>query len=323
VAVLIDEPRWWFRGRRWSHLVSDTSVAELHAFAQLAGIPRRGFQGDHYDVPEEHRDELIALGAQLVESRDLVRRLRSAGLRLSPQQRRQRTAVPADLRSAPVRVHLDCVGVGAPIVFLHGIGASSATWDAVRTRLAAGHRVCAFDLLGHGRSPVPDDPAEYTRDRALDDLDDVLASLAGRAVLVGHSLGGYLALAHAATRPGVARGIVVLNTGPGFRDPAKREQWNERSRRNAHRFGVPPQAAELNLQHDSVVMDRVADIATPALILAGDADRPEYTSAGEYLAAKMPRARFVAVAGGGHAMHEESHADEVARLVAEFVRALD
>jgi hypothetical protein len=40
-----------------------------------------------------------------------------------------------------------------------------------------------------------------------------------------------------------------LNTGPGFRDPEKREQWNERSRRNAHRFGVPVQAAELNLQH--------------------------------------------------------------------------
>ena len=55
MAVLIDEPRWWFRGRRWSHLVSDTSLDELHAFAARAGIPRRGFQGDHYDVPEDYR----------------------------------------------------------------------------------------------------------------------------------------------------------------------------------------------------------------------------------------------------------------------------
>ena len=59
MAVLIDEPRWWFRGRRWSHLVSDESLDELHAFADLTGIPRRGFQGDHYDVPEEVRDDLL------------------------------------------------------------------------------------------------------------------------------------------------------------------------------------------------------------------------------------------------------------------------
>ena len=94
MAVLIDEPRWWFHGRRWSHLVSDLSLDELHAFADRTGIPRRGFQGDHYDVPEEFRDELLAAGAELVESRELVRRLRAAGLRLSPAERRARTASP-------------------------------------------------------------------------------------------------------------------------------------------------------------------------------------------------------------------------------------
>jgi hypothetical protein len=90
VAVLIDQPLWWFRGRRWSHLVSDHSLDELHAFAARAGIPRRGFQGDHYDVPEELHLELIAAGALLVESRELLRRLRGAGLRLSPAERRAR-----------------------------------------------------------------------------------------------------------------------------------------------------------------------------------------------------------------------------------------
>ena len=65
MAVLIDEPIWWFKGRRWSHLVSDVSYDELHAFAERAGIPRRGFQGDHYDVPEEYFDDLVAAGAQV------------------------------------------------------------------------------------------------------------------------------------------------------------------------------------------------------------------------------------------------------------------
>lgn len=90
MTVLIDEPRWWWRGRRWCHLVSDESLDELHGFAAAAGIPERAFQGDHYDIPEEHRDALVAAGATEVASRELVRRLRDAGLRLSPAQRRAR-----------------------------------------------------------------------------------------------------------------------------------------------------------------------------------------------------------------------------------------
>ena len=221
-----------------------------------------------------------------------------------------------------MRVNVVQRGTGQPIVFLHGIGSSSATWSNVMGLLEDRFTVAAIDLLGHGGSPVPDDPAEYTRDRALDDIDELISSFDEPAVLVGHSLGGYLALAHAATRPGAAKGIVVVNTGPGFRDPEKREGWNERSRRNAHRFGVVPQAAELNLQEDSVVMDRAADTQTPTLVMAGDADRPEYSGAGQYLERKMPNARFVSIGGGDHAMHEESHATEVADLIVEFIESL-
>ncbi len=224
--------------------------------------------------------------------------------------------------TVPTRLHTVQRGDGPPIVFIHGMGTSAATWDRCTELLADRFTTIAVDLLGHGESPVPDDPAEYTRDRALADLDDVLAGLGAPAVLVGHSLGGYLALAHAATCPGVARAVVVTNTGPGFRDPDKREGWNERSRRNAHRFGVPEQVTTLNLQEDSVVMDRLADITTPTLVLAGGADRPEYTGSGQYLERKMPDARLVVVDGGGHAMHEDTHATEVATLIAGFVSGL-
>ncbi|MFM7534287.1 MAG: DUF4031 domain-containing protein [Acidimicrobiales bacterium] len=92
--ILLDEARWWFKGRRWCHLVSDESLEELHDFAEALGIPRRGFQGDHYDLPEEWRMHAIARGATVVDSRDLVRRLRSAGLRLSPDRRRAGQAEP-------------------------------------------------------------------------------------------------------------------------------------------------------------------------------------------------------------------------------------
>lgn len=86
--ILIDQPLWWFRGRRWSHLVSDDSLEELHAFIDSVGFPRRGFQGDHYDVPEEYYEMLVSAGAVPTPSRDLLRRLKAAGLRLSPAQRR-------------------------------------------------------------------------------------------------------------------------------------------------------------------------------------------------------------------------------------------
>jgi hypothetical protein len=88
VTVLIDEPRWQLHGRLWSHLVSDQSLEELHTFAEAMGIPRRGFHGDHYDVPEEYYATMVENGAEPTSSRELVRRLRVAGLRLTPAQRR-------------------------------------------------------------------------------------------------------------------------------------------------------------------------------------------------------------------------------------------
>ena len=63
MTVLIDEPIWPAHGTVWAHLVSDSSLAELHAFAEAAGIPERGFDNDHYDVPLERWDELVAQGA--------------------------------------------------------------------------------------------------------------------------------------------------------------------------------------------------------------------------------------------------------------------
>ena len=81
MTVLVDAAIWPFEGRRWAHLVSDASFEELHEFAERRGIPRRAFQGDHYDVPTEYRERAIDLGAQPVASRVLVRRLRAAGLR--------------------------------------------------------------------------------------------------------------------------------------------------------------------------------------------------------------------------------------------------
>ena len=81
MTVLVDEPIWPFRDRLWCHLVSDTSYDELHAVATALGIPRRAFQGDHYDIPEDLYDIAVKAGAEPVGARELLSRLRAAGLR--------------------------------------------------------------------------------------------------------------------------------------------------------------------------------------------------------------------------------------------------
>ena len=81
MTVLVDAPTWPGHGRLWSHLASDTSFEELHAFAARVGLPPRAFERDHYDVVAERFDDVLAAGAVLVSSREIVVRLRAAGLR--------------------------------------------------------------------------------------------------------------------------------------------------------------------------------------------------------------------------------------------------
>jgi hypothetical protein len=91
MAILIDPPNWPGHGRMWSHLVSDVSFEELHAFARRLEIPSRGFERDHYDVPERLYETALEAGAESVTSRVLVARLTAAGLR-RPKHPRGRSA---------------------------------------------------------------------------------------------------------------------------------------------------------------------------------------------------------------------------------------
>ncbi|WP_028802867.1 DUF4031 domain-containing protein [Streptomyces sp. 142MFCol3.1] len=81
MTVYIDPPTWPGHGRWWSHLISDVSYDELHAFAAGLGAPRRAFERDHYDIPEHRYAAAVAAGAVQVSSREVVRLLHGAGLR--------------------------------------------------------------------------------------------------------------------------------------------------------------------------------------------------------------------------------------------------
>lgn len=110
MAVLVDAPRWAAHGTTWAHLVSDTSLDELHAFAERAGVPRRAFDLDHYDVPAERHAELVALGAEPVSAREMVVRLAASGLRVSGRDRERARRADLAARWAALVPGADAVG---------------------------------------------------------------------------------------------------------------------------------------------------------------------------------------------------------------------
>lgn len=81
MTILLDPPAWPFRGQLFSHLASDTSIEELHAFADAVGLHPRSYDGDHYDVPASRYDEVVAAGAVPVSNRELLAAIQRAGLR--------------------------------------------------------------------------------------------------------------------------------------------------------------------------------------------------------------------------------------------------
>ncbi|WP_181641626.1 DUF4031 domain-containing protein, partial [Nocardioides massiliensis] len=94
--ILIDPPSVPARGRWWSHLISDTSHEELHAFAARLGIPRVAFDRDHYDLPADHYEAALAAGAVAVSPKELVARLARSGLRRAKYAVRPRRLAPGD-----------------------------------------------------------------------------------------------------------------------------------------------------------------------------------------------------------------------------------
>lgn len=88
MTVLVDDPIWPAHGRLWAHLVSDSDLDELHAFAAAHGVPSRAFDLDHYDVPDEMIERLLAAGAEHVGGKELTRRLIRSGLRVRGRDRR-------------------------------------------------------------------------------------------------------------------------------------------------------------------------------------------------------------------------------------------
>jgi pimeloyl-ACP methyl ester carboxylesterase len=259
-------------------------------------------------------------------------------------------------------LYAEAHGAGTPILFSCPLNTTHENWrPQVAPLVAAGFRVVLWDYRGHGRSEAPDDPARYDMDRVVDDLSRVLdwAAPGEPAVLAGLSFGGLASLHFALREPARVRALVLIDTGPGFKNPEAQARWAESVERTAvflEREGlgrfVAGRSAELavgsrreapaaraalaaiaaqdprGLAHFGrnvagpapPVIDRLTEIRAPALVIVGEHDTA-YHRASEVLAARIPGAQSVTIQGAGHVVNLDApEAFEAALL--RFLRAL-
>lgn len=213
-------------------------------------------------------------------------------------------------------LHYETVGSGPAVLFVHGMDDDSTIWSGTVRALADDCASTTVDLVGHGQSPAPETPAAYEREAVLDSLDVVLDSI-GPAVLVGHSLGGFLGLAHHLTRPGILRGLVLVATGPGFRNPEAMARWNRRVHEQTPVMGISPTAAAIGLHTDSLVIDRLHEVTIPVGLVVGSKDKG-FLGANDYMERKLTDVRRHTVEGGRHRVMI-THPRDVANMVRKIV----
>lgn len=235
--------------------------------------------------------------------------------------------MPEVERGGGVRIHYEARGEGSPLLLTHGYAATARMWREQLGSLGQGQRAIAWDMRGHGHSSSPPEPAAYAVDACVDDMAAVLdAEGAKTAVVGGLSLGGYVSLAFWIAHPERVRALVLVDTGPGFRQDAPRDAWNRGVTKIAKRLedqglayldglgdevsaadhagveGLVLAARGILTQRDGAVMQALADIDVPTLVVVGENDRP-YHAASEYMAQKIPGARKVVIPGAGHAVN--------------------
>jgi len=227
----------------------------------------------------------------------------------------------------PMGIFFESLGHGPAVLLTHGFAASSHMFAATAAELSKDHMAIVWDQLGHGGSDSPEDPTAYSVASSLDVMVGVLDEVGAKdAVLIGHSLGGYLSLELALRDPARVRGLVLVDTGPGYRSDRGREQWNEMTERYAaaldrdglaglarisgsdevdsdvHRdaAGLARSARGVLRQSDGHVMEGLATIAVPTLVVVGARDEP-FLGGSRYMAEKIPGARLAVIDGAGHA----------------------
>jgi len=255
------------------------------------------------------------------------------------------------------RLRMIDTGQGTPVILLHGLGASMYSWRHLLGPLVgAGYRVVAFDNRGFGFSGKPASGYDNLAYERL--VVALMDSLRIRdAVLIGHSMGGAIALEAAVRDPQRVRGLILLGAaGLGVRSPTAlkvvrwpiigpilaavrgrastaavlRSTYGDPARvtqADVDQYYAPvpepgyPQAfrAVLRRFRFDALAGRLGGVAAPALLIWGGRDRWIPPEIGTEMASELPRATYVVIPGAGHGVNEEA-AGAVLPLMLSFLK---
>jgi pimeloyl-ACP methyl ester carboxylesterase len=136
-----------------------------------------------------------------------------------------------------VKIHYGVHGEGPALILTHGYSSTSAMWQGQIAALSKEHKLILWDMRGHGQSDYPDDPAAYSEALTVGDIAALLDEVgASRAIVGGLSLGGYMSLAFCRAHSERVRALLIIDTGPGFKNGEAREAWNRRAIETAERL---------------------------------------------------------------------------------------
>jgi pimeloyl-ACP methyl ester carboxylesterase len=231
----------------------------------------------------------------------------------------------ARLNRDGVELYYEVHGEGPVILLSHGYSATSQMWRGQVEALSKTHKLVTWDMRGHGQSDYPEDPGAYSEPATVADMAAILDAVgADKAIVGGLSLGGYMSLAFNRVHPERVRALLIIDTGPGYRNDEAREGWNANARRTADRYeaeglgrlasgspemrmshhrnaeGLAKAARGMLTQRDPAVLNSLTGIAVPSLVLVGADDKP-FLAASDYMAAKIPGAVKAVIPNAGHA----------------------
>ncbi len=230
-----------------------------------------------------------------------------------------------------VRIYYEDQGAGPAILLTHGYTATLRMWDRQIDAFAGRYRMICWDMRGHGESDSPGDTSAYSHAATVADMAAILDTCGvAQAVVGGLSLGGFLSLAFHLAHPDRVRGLMLFDTGPGYKKEDGRAQWDRLAESYAVRFetkglaalgsgsevrmakhrsaqGLAYAARGILAQRDAAVIESLPHIDVPTLLLAGANDKP-FLAGMDYMAAKIPNATKVLIADAGHAPNIEQPA---------------
>ncbi|HEX3673534.1 MAG TPA: alpha/beta hydrolase [Rhizomicrobium sp.] len=222
-----------------------------------------------------------------------------------------------------VNIHYEVHGSGPAILLTHGYSSTAEMWSGQIAPLSANHTLILWDMRGHGRTDSPDDVSLYSEEATVADMAALLDHVGAKTAVVGGlSLGGYMSLAFHAVHPERVRALLIIDTGPGFKNDAAREDWNVYARKSADRYeregfgtskspermlahhrtpkGLALAGRGMLTQRDARVIASLPDIKVPSLVVVG-ANDTGFLKAADYMQAKIPAARKIVIPDAGHA----------------------